>query len=682
MIMASDEYDLWDAEKMLDLYVHDYLVKRKLHNTAAIFQKEANVGANPVAIDGFLHEWWTLFYDLYASKQLEYQEAKAKANSYSSAKERQVMQNELQNVLPIVPQLSINQQRPGQFPVGPSSKMRQLPACSLLARMYGEEQHLPYPVRTFNQNLQLLRGNKFDLSKSAATRPSYPQQQIQNHAQQLVQNRIGNSCGGASPMDTTFFRLRGTFPITNSCDIGMNEEANSSGFLLNPLMQTPNHPQQFLMLTEQHQRDILVQSLALTSGNLTSSLPGNSAKIDGRNLKLPRINLNGKDAQKRDQIRQTKEQQNQHDQCLKMQSAEGRKRRRLSYSRTGDKSLVSANAEVDKAVDENVESFLSAEDEKDDNKDTPLGTLKLRSTAHRKNDHKGFTFEEIGCLSSSKSKVVCCHFSSDGRLLASAGHDKKVFVWNMETFDFIDSSEGHSLLITDVRFRPSSTILATSSFDRTVQIWDAAKPSKSLFKLLGHADQVMALDFHPRKVDLLCSCDSNDEIRLWNVNRGACLHVFKGATKQVRFQPQCGKLLAAASGNSINVINVENNHSVQFSLKGHAKEVLSLCWDMSGEYIASVSEDSARIWSLVTGGSCMHKLFSNGNKFQSCTFHPGYSQLLMIGGYQSLQFWNTIESNKTWSIPAHKGLIAALTDSLETDMIASASHDKCVKLWK
>jgi len=38
----------------------------------------------------------------------------------------------------------------------------------------------------------------------------------------------------------------------------------------------------------------------------------------------------------------------------------------------------------------------------------------------------GFSFNEVGCLRASTSKVVCCHFSSDGKLLASAGHDKKV----------------------------------------------------------------------------------------------------------------------------------------------------------------------------------------------------------------------------------------------------------------
>lgn len=38
----------------------------------------------------------------------------------------------------------------------------------------------------------------------------------------------------------------------------------------------------------------------------------------------------------------------------------------------------------------------------------------------------GFSFNEVTCLRASTSKVVCCHFSSDGKLLASAGHDKRV----------------------------------------------------------------------------------------------------------------------------------------------------------------------------------------------------------------------------------------------------------------
>jgi hypothetical protein len=39
-------------------------------------------------------------------------------------------------------------------------------------------------------------------------------------------------------------------------------------------------------------------------------------------------------------------------------------------------------------------------------------------------------------------------------------------------------------------------------------------------------------------------------------------------------------------------------------------------------------------------------------------------------------------NNNTLSIPAHNGIIAALADSPQTEMVASASHDHCVKLWK
>lgn len=38
----------------------------------------------------------------------------------------------------------------------------------------------------------------------------------------------------------------------------------------------------------------------------------------------------------------------------------------------------------------------------------------------------GFGFAEVAKARASSTKVVCCHFSSDGKLLATGGHDKKV----------------------------------------------------------------------------------------------------------------------------------------------------------------------------------------------------------------------------------------------------------------
>eukprot|EP00850_Spirogloea_muscicola_P006577 SM000031S11586 [mRNA] locus=s31:546684:552777:+ [translate_table: standard] len=333
----------------------------------------------------------------------------------------------------------------------------------------------------------------------------------------------------------------------------------------------------------------------------------------------------------------------------------------------------------DGSLDDNVESFLSAEEA--DTREALFGSTKRNSTGHSA-EVKGFTFNEVCKLRASTNKVVCCHFSSDGKVLATAGHDKTAVLWNMDTFQKRSTLEEHSLLITDVRFSPSSTRLATSSFDKIVRVWDSDNPTFSMRVFSGHQTSVMSLDFHPNNEDLLCSCDGDSEIRYWSVNGGHCTRVFKGAMSQMRFQPRAGRLLAAAADNVVSIFDVESETLVH-ALQRHTKPVHSVCWDAAGDFVASVSEDSVRVWALGRGqeGECVHELISSGNKFHSCIFHPKHPSLLVIGCYQSLELWNMVE-NKSMTMAAHDGLIAALAVSPSTGMIASASHDKSVKLWK
>ncbi|XP_051119146.1 transcriptional corepressor LEUNIG-like isoform X2 [Andrographis paniculata] len=325
-------------------------------------------------------------------------------------------------------------------------------------------------------------------------------------------------------------------------------------------------------------------------------------------------------------------------------------------------------------VEDNVESFLSHDD-------ADLGD----DVGRGMDVSKGFTFEEVKSVCASSNKVVCCHFSSDGKLLASGDHDKKVVLWHTDTLKRKYTLEEHSSFITDVRFSPSMARLATSSFDKTVRVWDADNPSYSIRTFTGHSACVTSLDFHPNKEDIICSCDDNGEIRYWSINNGSCTKVFKGSTTQVRFQPRHGRYLAAVSDNIVSILDAETQVS-RHSLKGHTKPVHSICWDPSGELLASVSDDSVKVWTLRAGsseGECLYELSCTGNKFYSCVFHPSYSLLLIIGCYQSLEVWNMSENAKMTVAMAHDRLIASLAASAASDgLVASASHDKYVKLWK
>ncbi|XP_020202969.1 transcriptional corepressor LEUNIG [Cajanus cajan] len=294
----------------------------------------------------------------------------------------------------------------------------------------------------------------------------------------------------------------------------------------------------------------------------------------------------------------------------------------------------------------------------------------------------GFTFCEANHVRASTNKVICCHLSSDGKLLASGGLDKKAVLWYTDSLTQKATLEDHSSLITDVRFSPSTTRLATSSFDKTMRIWDVENPFYSHRIFTGHSTAIMSIDFHSNIDDLVCSCDGDGEIRYWSINNGSCGRVFTGGTTQVRFQPRLGRYLAAAAENTVCIFDVETQARLYF-LRGHTKTVSCVCWDPSGELLASVSEDCVRVWTLGSGneGECLYELSCNGSKFHACVFHPTYPSLLVIGCYQSLELWNMNE-NKTMTLSAHDGLITALTVSTVNGLVASASHDKYIKLWK
>lgn len=46
-------------------------------------------------------------------------------------------------------------------------------------------------------------------------------------------------------------------------------------------------------------------------------------------------------------------------------------------------------------------------------------------------------------------------------------------LWYTDTLKLKTTLEEHTSLITDVRFSPSMPRLATSSFDKSVRVWDA-----------------------------------------------------------------------------------------------------------------------------------------------------------------------------------------------------------------
>ena len=63
-------------------------------------------------------------------------------------------------------------------------------------------------------------------------------------------------------------------------------------------------------------------------------------------------------------------------------------------------------------------------------------------------------------------------FAPDGLTLASAGVDRLVRIWDIETGRLLRSLRGHTNDIRAVLYTPDGQALATGSEDRTIRLWN------------------------------------------------------------------------------------------------------------------------------------------------------------------------------------------------------------------
>eukprot|EP00102_Acyrthosiphon_pisum_P013255 XP_008182769.1 PREDICTED: F-box-like/WD repeat-containing protein ebi [Acyrthosiphon pisum] len=185
------------------------------------------------------------------------------------------------------------------------------------------------------------------------------------------------------------------------------------------------------------------------------------------------------------------------------------------------------------------------------------------------------------------------------RSFASCSADTFIHVCRLGVDQPLKTFKGHMNEVNAIKWNPQGNLLASCSDDMTLKIW-SMKLDNCVHDLQGHNKEIFSIKWsptgpktaNPNMNIILASASLDSTVRLWDIERGACIQTLIkhiGPVCSIAFSPD-GKFLASGGFDKCVHIWSTQSHQLVHSYKGTGG-IFEVCWNSKGDKIGASAHD-------------------------------------------------------------------------------------------
>jgi WD40 repeat protein len=290
-------------------------------------------------------------------------------------------------------------------------------------------------------------------------------------------------------------------------------------------------------------------------------------------------------------------------------------------------------------------------------------------------DHSWQHGQEPLTLMGHTGSVSQVAFCPDGTQLVSASGDGTIKVW-----DARGDPEARTLEGRIAAFSPDGKWLASTIWNITsFQLWDTTT-GQLVRTLHGHKRWIEDLAFSPNG-QLIASSSRDRTIRIWDVATGHNVHTFEEYAPRVAFSPN-GRWLASASG-TVKLWHVATGEPLGSLTTGDAMGAFGVAFSPDGTRLASAGfhDGTVQLWDLTTRRPVQTFEYQWTPWQFKPAFSPDSTQLATTAPDRTIRLWDVRTGEPIRKFAGNTTEIRGLAFTPDGRRLASTSGDGTVKLW-